>query len=192
MRYVVFDIETQNTFEDVGKHDPALLDLSVASVYDSASDAYTTVTETELELLWPIFERAEAIVGYNSNHFDIPILDKYYPGSLKSLRSIDLLESVKASFGKRLRLNSIAEATLGTAKGGSGLQAIAWWKQGEIEKIKTYCQKDVEITKDLFEYARKHGKVSVQDGLKKRDIPIDTSSWHTAAHDGAMTHTLPF
>jgi DEAD/DEAH box helicase domain-containing protein len=191
MRYVVFDIETQNTFEDIGKNEPALLDISVASVYDSLSDSYTTVDHTELERLWPIFEHADAIVGYNSNHFDIPILDKYYPGSLFSIRSIDLLESIKHSFGKRVRLDSVAEATLGTKKSGNGLQAIAWWKQGDIDRIKKYCQKDVEITKRLFEYARDNGKVRIKEGIKKRDVEIDTSSWNDDKGN-ALTHTLPF
>lgn len=191
MRYVVFDIETQNTFEEVGKNEPALLDISVASAYDSATDTYHTVSIDELETLWPIFEHADALVGYNSNHFDIPILNKYYPGSLLSIKSIDLLEDIKASYGKRLRLNAIAEATLGAKKGGHGLQAIAWWKQGEIGKIKKYCQKDVELTKRIFEYALTHGKLHVKDGLKKRDIPIDTSTW-TNTNTSALTHALPF
>jgi len=191
MRYVVFDIETQNTFDEVGKNEPALLDISVASAYDSGTDTYHTVSYEALDELWPIFERADAIVGYNSNHFDIPILDKYYPGSLTALRSIDLLESIKDSYGKRLRLNSVAEATLGAKKGGHGLQAIAWWKQGEIEKIKKYCEQDVALTKRLFEYALEHGKVRVKDGLRMRDIPIDTSRWNDAGN-GALTHALPF
>ena len=191
MRYVVFDIETQNTFDDVGKNEPALLDISVVSAYDSLTDRYHTVSYEALEELWPIFEHADALVGYNSNHFDIPILEKYYPGTLSSIRSIDLLESIRLSYGRRVRLDAVAEATLGTKKSGHGLQAITWWKQGEIEKIKKYCEKDVEITKRLFEYAREHKTLRIKEGLKKREIPIDTDSWDAQA-SGAMTHALPF
>jgi len=191
MRYVVFDIETQNTFDDVGKNEPALLDISVVSAYDSLTDRYLTVSYEALEELWPIFEHADALVGYNSNHFDIPILEKYYPGTLASIRSIDLLESIRLSYGRRVRLDAVAEATLGTKKSGHGLQAITWWKQGEIEKIKKYCEKDVEITKRLFEYAREHKTLRIKEGLKKREIPIDTDSWDAQA-SGAMTHALPF
>ena len=191
MRYVVFDIETQNTFDDVGKNEPALLDISVVSAYDSLTDRYHTVSYEALEELWPIFEHADALVGYNSNHFDIPILEKYYPGTLASIRSIDLLESIRLSYGRRVRLDTVAEATLGTKKSGHGLQAITWWKQGEIEKIKKYCEKDVEITKRLFEYAREHKTLRIKEGLKKREIPIDTDSWDAQA-SGAMTHALPF
>ena len=191
MRYIVFDLETQNTFEDVGKHEPALLDISVASVYDSETDKYTTVRHTELETLWPIFEKADALVGYNSNHFDIPLLNKYYPGDISKIKSIDLLESIRMSLGRRLRLDSVAEATLKTKKSGHGLQAITWWKEGAIDKIMKYCEKDVEITKRLFDYALEHKELKFKDGRTTRAIPIDTSTWAEPEHH-AMTHSLPF
>lgn len=191
MRYVVFDVETKNTFEDVGKNDPVLLDVSVVSVYDSGTDTYTTVSEEAFDSLWPVFEHADVLVGYNSNHFDIPLLDKYYPGSLLAIKSIDLLEAIRTGLGRRVSLNAVAEATLGEQKTGHGLQAITWWKQGEIEKIKEYCEMDVAITKRIFEYAQKHKKVRVREGLAMRNIPIDTTDWD-AENRGALTHALPF
>lgn len=191
MRYIVFDIETQNIFDDVGKYDPALLAISVASAYDSETKQYTTVVVHELEKLWPIIEHADALVGYNSNHFDIPLLNKYYPGDLTRIPSIDLLEAIKNSLGKRLRLDSVAQATLGIGKSSNGLQAVAWWKEGKIDLIKEYCQKDVEVTKKLFEYALKNGHVKYKDGLKRREIPLDTSTWQSG-NPGALTHALPF
>lgn len=191
MRYVVFDLETQNIFDDVGSNDPAKLDISVAGVYDSGTDTYTTVAIDELDTLWPIFEHADALVGYNSNHFDIPLLNKYYPGDLTKKASIDLLEAIRNSLGRRLRLDAVAEATLKTKKSGHGLQAVAWWKEGKIAEIKKYCQKDVEITKRLFDYAREHKHVRFKDGARFKDIPLDTSTWDNA-QSAAMTHTLPF
>jgi DEAD/DEAH box helicase domain-containing protein len=191
MRYIAFDLETQNTFEDVGAYDPSKLDISVASVYDSGTDTFTTVGHTELEKLWPIFEKAEALVGYNSNHFDIPLLNKYYPGDITKIKSIDLLESIKNSLGRRLRMDSVAEATLGTRKSGHGLQAIMWWREGAIDKIMKYCEKDVDITKRLFEYALEHKELKFKDGRTARSIPIDTTGWDTIEHH-AMTHSLPF
>lgn len=191
MRYVVFDLETQNTFEDTGKSDPASLDISVGSFYDSQTKTYTTVSVDELPSVWPLLETADALVGYNSNHFDIPLLNKYYPGSLADIKSIDLLASIRDSLGKRIRLDAVAEATLGAGKSGHGLQAIVWWKAGEIEKIKEYCQRDVEITKDIFEYAKKHKKLKYKDGMRKGVVDIDTSTWGEGG-SGAMTHSLPF
>ena len=191
MRYIVFDLETQNIFQDIGSNDPAALDISVATDYDSETGVYTTVSVDEIEQLWPIIEKADALVGYNSNHFDIPLLNKYYPGDLTHIKSIDLLEDIKASLGRRLRLDSVAQATVGAKKSADGLQAVRWWRSGEIDKIKKYCEQDVKVTKEIFEYARQHGHVKFKDGHRKREIPLDTANWEEK-EDGVMTHSLQF
>ncbi len=191
MRYIVFDLETQNIFQDVGSNDATALDISVATVYDSIEDMYTTVTIDELHLLWPIIEKADALVGYNSNHFDIPLLNKYYPGDLTHIKSIDILESIRESLGRRLRLDSIAQATIGAKKSADGLQAVRWWREGKIDEIKKYCEQDVKVTKKIFEYALAHGHVKFKDGYRKKEIPLDISTW-TDKEDSSMTHSLPF
>ncbi len=191
MRYLVFDLETQNIFQDVGSSDPAALDISVATVYDYGTDKYTTVTVDELSELWPIFEAADALVGYNSNHFDIPLLNKYYPGDLTQIKSIDILESIRQSLGRRLRLDTIAQATVGAKKSGNGLDAVRWWREGKIDEIKKYCEQDVKVTKKVFDYALEKGHVLFKDGARKREIPLDTSSWRDK-EEASMTHALPF
>lgn len=191
MRYVVFDLETQNFFGDAGSNDPAALDISVASVYDSGTDHYTTVAVDELHRIWPIIEGADVLVGYNSNHFDIPLLNKYYPGDLTHIKSIDLLESIRESLGRRLRLDSVAQATVGAKKSADGVQAVRWWREGKIEEIKKYCEQDVRVTKQVFEYALEHGHIKFKDGARKRDVPLNTASWRDTG-DASMTHALPF
>jgi DEAD/DEAH box helicase domain-containing protein len=191
MRYVVFDLETQNTFDDVGSNDPAALSISVGSAYDSHTDRYTTVTVDDIGALWPIFEQADVLVGYNSNHFDIPLLNKYYPGDLTTIKSIDLLEAIRLSLGRRLRLDLVAQATVGAKKSGHGLQAIRWWREGKVADIKKYCEQDVRITKKIFDYARANGKVFYRDGNRKREILLDTKDWEVIPTQ-AMTHSLPF
>jgi DEAD/DEAH box helicase domain-containing protein len=191
MRYVVFDLETQNIFQDVGSNDPAALDISVATVYDYGTDIYTTVDISELSRLWPIIEAADALVGYNSNHFDIPLLNKYYPGELTHIKSIDILEAIKASLGRRLRLDSIAQATIGAKKSADGLQAVRWWREGNIAAIKKYCEQDVKVTKKIFDYALKNGHVLFKDGYRKKEIPLDISSW-IQKEESSITHALPF
>jgi DEAD/DEAH box helicase domain-containing protein len=191
MRYVVFDLETQNIFQEVGSNDPTALDISVGTVYDSETEIYTTVTVNELSELWPIIEKADALVGYNSNHFDIPLLNKYYPGDLTQIKSIDILEAIKNSLGRRLRLDSVAEATIGAKKSADGLAAVRWWREGKIDLIKKYCEQDVRVTKDVFEYALKNRHVKYKDGGRKKEIPLDISSW-LIRDDVSMTHSLPF
>lgn len=191
MRYVIFDLETQNTFQDVGSNNPADLDISVGTFYDSIDDKYTTVSIDELQTVWPILEQADALVGYNSNHFDIPLLNKYYPGDLTHIKSIDLLEEIRKSLGRRLRLDSVAEATVGAKKSAHGLQAVRWWREGKIDEIKKYCEQDVKVTKKVFDYALKNHNVKFKDGSRKRDIPLDTSLW-LVKEDSVMTHSLLF
>lgn len=191
MRYIVFDLETQNIFQEVNSSDPAALDISVATVYDSETDKYTTVTIDELETLWPILEQADALVGYNSNHFDIPLLNKYYPGDLTQIKSIDILEDIKAALGRRLRLDSVAQATIGAKKSADGLQAVRWWREGKIKEIKKYCEQDVKVTKKIFDFARENGYVLFKDGHRKREIKLDIAHWEKK-EDSAMTHSLLF
>jgi len=191
MRYIIFDLETQNIFQDVGSSDPTALDISVATLYDSETEKYTTVTVDEIDTLWPIIEKADALVGYNSNHFDIPLLNKYYPGDLTEIKSIDLLEDIKNYLGRRLRLDSVAQATIGAKKSADGLQAVRWWREGNIKDIKKYCEQDVKVTKEIFEYARKNGHVKFKDGHRRKEIPLDTSHWEEK-EDSAITHSLQF
>jgi len=191
MKKIIFDIETRNIFEDVGKADPTLLDLSVVCAYDSETGDYLAYTQEELPNLWPILEKADMLIGYNSDHFDIPILNKYYPGDLTRIKSLDILKEIKNSLGRRIRLDLVAEGTLGRKKMGNGLEAVVWWKNGEIDKIKKYCIEDVKITKELYEYALKNGVLKYKDLSEIREIKLDTSKWEEKENT-SINHTLPF
>lgn len=191
MRKIVFDIETSNIFQDVASNDPAALDMSVCCIYDYETDKYSSFTKETLNDLWPIFEKADMIIGFNSDHFDIPILNKYYSGDLSKIKSLDLLKEVRNSLGRRIKLDTIAEATLGKNKSGHGLEAVAWWRNGEKQKVIDYCIDDVKITKDIYEYAIKNKLLKYTDGKIIKDIKLDTSNWEKK-DDSSMTFTLPF
>ncbi len=191
MNIVVFDIETKNIFQEVGKNDPTLLDISVVALHDSATNKYHCFTQEEFKAMWPFFERADILVGFNSEHFDLPLLQKYYHGDLTKIKHLDILKEIKDSFGRRMKLDSIAEATLGVNKSGHGLQAITWWRNGEYEKVKQYCIDDVKITKRVFEYAIKHNKLKFRESGSNISIPLDTSKW-LERKESAMTFSLPF
>jgi len=190
MRKITFDIETEGTFGANG--DFSNLELTVLGVHDSQTNTLTGFYKNELSAAWPLFESADIIIGYNCDHFDIPILDKYYAGDLTKIKSIDLLKEIKNVLGRRLKLDGIAEATLGKNKTGHGLDAVTWWTQGLHEKVRDYCLSDVEITKDLYEYAIKHKALKYRDYDGIRDIKLDTSKWEVAPDSPAITHTLPF
>jgi len=191
-KYIVFDIETQNAFSDVNSNDPVDLDLSVIVIYDSQTDKYYSFSIDELDGLWPIIEKAETLIGFNNDHFDTPILNKYYHGDLFHFKSIDLLKSIKDSFGRRVKLDDVAKMTLNVQKSGHGLEAIMWWKNGEVEKIKKYCEDDVRITKELFDYALEHKSLKVKDftgGVV--EVPIDTSTWLAGLNNGVSPSVIP-
>ncbi|MCX6782145.1 MAG: ribonuclease H-like domain-containing protein [Candidatus Magasanikbacteria bacterium] len=151
---VVFDIETQNTFAEV-ENDMKKFKISVVSVYRYETDTFESFTESELGKLWPILEKADRIIGYNSEHFDIPILMNYYMGDLTKIPHLDIMKIVKGSLGIRLKLADLAAATLDDIKkSADGLQAVRWWREGKIDEIKKYCEQDVNVTKQLYEFGR--------------------------------------
>ena len=191
MRKVVFDIETKNFFPDVGKNDPALLDIALVAIYDSLTDSYSSYLEEELHKLWPIIERADILIGFNSDHFDIPLLNKYYPGDLTKIKSLDILKEIKDFYGRRMRLDQLAEGTLGKNKSGGGADATNWWKSGDIEKIRSYCIDDVKLTKELYDYARANNKLIFKEGGKLNEIKLDASDWEKPGNN-KLTFSMPF
>ncbi|KKW19864.1 MAG: DEAD/DEAH box helicase domain protein [Parcubacteria group bacterium GW2011_GWA2_51_10] len=191
MRIVTFDIETSNWMSDVGSYDPADLSIALVAVHDSQNDTYECFLENELPRLWKILEGTDVLVGYNSDHFDIPLLNKYYPGDLSRIKSVDLMREIYTVLGRRLRLDAVAEGTLGERKSGDGAQSLEWWKAGEIDKVKEYCKRDVELTKKIFDHALTHGNVKYRDLGKLREIKLDTSKW-LQERGSALTYTLGF
>ena len=150
---IVLDIETQNTFQDVGAYNPTLLSISLVGVYFYETDTYEAFFEQDLPKLWPRLERAERIIGYNLLGFDYPCMQRYYTGNMSQLPTVDLLVEIEKKLGHRIKLDSVAEATLGVGKSGHGLMAVEYWKKGELEKLKDYCLQDVRVTKDVYEHA---------------------------------------
>ncbi|MBP6860345.1 MAG: ribonuclease H-like domain-containing protein [Candidatus Pacebacteria bacterium] len=192
MRVITFDIETRMATPGKGRLDTSAMELTVVGIHDSLTDEYSSYLQEELPKLWEIMERADLLVGYNSDMFDIPILNRYYPGDLAHIPSLDLMVEVQKVLGRRLRLDSLARATLGRGKTGDGLKAMDWWAEGKYDLVRKYCIEDVRLTRELYDYGVKNGALKYQDLNQKKDIKIDTSGWNQPRDMGAMTHTLPF
>lgn len=191
MKILTFDIETTNTFEEVGSPNAVDLDLAVVCVHDSETNEMTHYFKEDLGKLWPLIEKSDMLISYNGNHFDIPLLDKYYAGDLTQIKSLDLLVEIRNSLGRRIKLDDIASATLGESKSADGLQSIIWWRQGKIDEVVAYCKQDVVVTKKVYDFARENGYVLyVKDG-KKEKIMLDTSTWEHIPENN-MAPTLGF
>lgn len=189
MRIITFDIETANWLGSDGVSKPEDLKIAIVCIHDSGTDSYSSYLEEELPKLWPILERTDILVGYNSDHFDIPLLNKYYPGDLGKIKSLDLLKEIYDSLGRRIKLDTIAEATLGVNKSGDGAQSLRWWRAGEVDKVRDYCLKDVEITKKVMDYALKNGSLKYKELGKVREVKLDTSKW-LEPKSSSMTFSL--
>jgi|SRR3989344_3305214 len=193
MRYIVFDIESMSKSGSNirGKIDLQDQEITLVALYDSETGTYSSYIKEELPKLWPLIERADLLIGFNSDTFDIPLLNRYYPGDLSKIPSLDLLTEVYKTLGRRIRLDSLARATLGRGKKGDGLKAVLWWQEGRIDKVREYCLEDVRLTKELYDYALKNGLLKYKDLRDIRDVKIDTTEWSAIRVLPSLTHALP-
>ncbi len=201
MSELVFDIETQTAdfgFDEAGLKKAR---VSVVVVYDYADGQYKTFMEENMAELWPLFEKADRVIGYNIVHFDLPVLNNYYSGDLLKLPNLDLILPVKEALGFRLKLNDIAKATLKVEKSADGLQAVRWWAEGNVEDIKKYCAQDVKVTKEIYEFGKKNKQLfynNLSGDLIPFGVNFDMPATPSATAPGApsstgsLNLTLPF
>ncbi len=177
MPEIVLDIETKNTFADVGGFFPQKLDISLIGVYFYETDTYETFLEDDFPKLWSRLEHGDRIIGYNQKGFDNPVMNRYYAGDINNIPQLDLLEKIAASLGYRVKLDDVAKATLGTGKTGHGLQAVEFWREGKIKELADYCLMDVKVTKEVYEFAKEHGFVKWADRAGNVvEIPINVAA----------------
>lgn len=191
---LVIDFETQKTFREAP--DPKDLLISVAGVYDYATDEYSIYEEHQLQEMIALFEHASIIIGFNHIHFDMPVLQPYYPGDVMQFKLFDILVDVKDILGRRLRLDDLVQATLGEGKSGHGLQAITFFREGRMDELKKYCLDDVRLTKELFDYGVQNGKIYYPDPFGSSDKRAINVKWeqylnYRPTHDN-VSLTLPF
>jgi DEAD/DEAH box helicase domain-containing protein len=161
MNIVVFDLETQNLFEDVGgRSNIGALRVSCAVTWSSTRQDFAVYWENDIAALIVELKSAGRVVGYNVKGFDYEVLRPYAPNErLQYLPTLDLMEDLFRTLSFRLPLDSVARATLGEAKSASGLQAVAWWRAGEREKLVEYCKVDVDVTRRIYDFGCEFGYV---------------------------------
>lgn len=184
---VIFDLETKSFFDSAGTTDPGKLGVSIVSVYAREIDSdfkeisgrMFSFWEKDLDSMWKIFLEADRIVGFNSNHFDVPALKPYAPSNFAKLPHFDILEHIRDAFGHRASLNSVAKATLGELKVDSGANAILYFEKGDpesLQKLQFYCEADVMITKKVYDFGLKNGFLNLVDFWNtNRRIQVDFS-----------------
>jgi len=178
MDIVYFDLETQRTANDVGgwdkKHE---MGMSLGVTYSSRDKCYEIFGEDRAEQLIKRLQRADLVVGFNHVRFDYDVLMAYTILDLReNLVSFDLLQEVERIAGHRLKLEDIAQATLGVGKTADGLDAIRWWREGKILDIAKYCCFDVKVTRLVHEYGAANKKIYFNDRFgRKNTLDVDWS-----------------
>jgi len=162
---IVFDLETQNLFSDVGARDPSKLRLAVAVTWD-AENGFREWLEPQVSKLVEELARFRIIVGYNVLDFDYEVLSAYHPQARELLapKTVDLMQHLKAVLGYRVSLDNLALATLGEGKTGKGRDAPALFHQGKLLELISYCRKDVELTARLYRFGASQGMVLLSGG----------------------------
>ncbi len=172
---VFFDLETKKLAHEVGGWDNIhKMGLAVAVTYSTASAAYHHFTEEQAAELVIELQQADLVVGFNVLRFDYTVLQPYTDVPLRTLPTVDMLQNIYRVLGFRVSLDAIAAATLSTQKSADGIQAVHWYRRGEIDKVIAYCQRDVQVTRDVYEFGRRHGFVRYLDRYYGvRQVPVN-------------------
>lgn len=171
---LVFDLETQRSFKDVGKQNLHKLGISVVCMFDYQTQSYESYEEKDILKLDKRIREADLLIGFNIRRFDLPVLAPYLFTPIDNLPVLDLIEAVEKARGHRASLDSIAQPTLNLRKSGSGIDALALYQEGKIKELKRYCLDDVRLTKDVYEYGKQHEKVFFTSSwdYKTYEIPV--------------------
>ena len=175
---LVLDVETQFLSEEVSGGWGAVDKFKVALVVSWDEDNGMRIWyEPDMPKLLAESENFRKIVTFNGENFDFKVLSAY--GSVAQLyqRSTDMLVILSKKLGFRVKLDSVAKATLGRGKTGSGTESVQWWRSGDPnlrQKVVDYCRMDVELTRDLYRFGRERGYILIEDvregGTRRVDV----------------------
>ncbi|MEK7554484.1 MAG: ribonuclease H-like domain-containing protein [Patescibacteria group bacterium] len=166
MDKLVLDIETSNTFAEVGGRDRLEeLNVSLIGAYSYDENRYLAFHEHDIAAFEPYLKRAGLIIGFAVNRFDIPVLKKHFSLNLSAIPRLDLLDEIELVRGGRVSLNILAKANLGIEKTHDGLDAPRLYREGNFKELEAYCLNDVKITKNLYELVKRQGHLLIPDRM---------------------------
>ncbi len=167
---VYFDLETQRTANDAGGWDRKRdMLMSIGVTYSTKLGEYRIYSEKNVQALVDQLLRADLVVGFNVINFDYEVLMGYTILDLPhQCHTLDLLVELEKVLGHRIKLDSVATATLGVGKTGDGLDAIRWWREGRVLEIAEYCCFDVKCTKLVHEFGAEHGSLRYTDKFQRK------------------------
>ncbi len=180
MLQVILDVETKKTFDEVGGFFPEKLGISFVGVCvregTSGPGEMMSFWEKDLPKLFPLLEKADVVIGFNIDNFDMPTFIPYYNADIKRIPTLDVLTRIKDSAGHRIKLDTVARDTLGIGKTGDGLDAIKYYNTKQWDKLEKYCIQDVAVTRDVYDFGLQKGFVKFKNKWNRMiDCPVDFS-----------------
>lgn len=180
MLQVILDVETKKAFDDVGGYFPDRLGISFVGVCIrdglSGPGEMKGYYENDLPDLFPLLEKADVVIGFNIDNFDMQTLVPYYKYDITAIPTLDLMLRIKDSVGHRIGLDAVATETLGIGKSGDGLDAIKYYQTGQLDKLRDYCLQDVAVTRDVHDYGLRKGTVKFKNKWNRLiEAPVDFS-----------------
>lgn len=184
---VIFDVETQRLFHEIGGTDPSDLGISIVSVYERTvnedqrelSGHMHSFWEHELPDMWKHFSGAQRVIGFNTLKFDIPALKRYAPTGFESLPHFDIMKLLRDTLGFSLSLDHLVRNTLGKHKTDVGVHAVEYWKKHDeksLSKLKSYCESDVMLTRDLYDFGVNYKHLNYLDKWNTpKQVAVDFS-----------------
>lgn len=171
---IVLDLETQYIASEVGGWNHIRdMKLAVGVTYRPDEDVYRTYLEQDASRLVAALRAADLVIGYNLLRFDYEVLRRYTDDPLLDLPTVDMLDDIHRVLGWRIKLDDVAAATLGERKSADGLQAVRWFRQGELQRVIDYCRRDVEVTWKVYQFGQRNGYVSYRDrNWRVRRVPV--------------------
>ena len=134
---------------------------------------------SDLDGLWPLMESAKRIIGFNTIKFDVPALSLHAPETFAKMPHLDIMQSVRSALGHSLSLSKLAIHTLGKDKTDVGTNAVEYWKkhdEASLSKLKYYCEADVLLTKELYDYGVINKHLKYMDNFNNiQSFPVDFS-----------------
>lgn len=174
---VVIDIETKNTFADVGRDNFTGLNISVVGVYSYNQDKYIAYDEHQLDELGELMKNTGLVIGFSITRFDLPVMAKHYDFDLFAIPRLDILDEIEINIGKRISLDLLAKENLGYGKTGHGMDAPILYGEGKLDELKKYCLNDVKVTKELYDLGKKQGYLLVPTRNSPNPEKV-TFDWH--------------
>ena len=73
------------------------------------------------------------------------------------------------------------------------MQAIRWWREGKIDEIKKYCEQDVRVTKEIYDFGKANNQLFYKN-FNGEILPfaVDFNIKKEEKQPNAINYTLPF